>query len=140
MSGATTACDVWSFGCTVIELCKCIPSPPSLIRPTHIPIFLPVTGTPPYGNLPPAASLYRIVQDDHPPLPEGITDVLIPSPSHNPSQLHSSVFIDVIISLGTARLAIVVFSKGCGSKDQRSQADAPSMAEGEESGGDQEFG
>lgn len=37
-----------------------------------------MTGTPPYGNLPAAASLYRIVQDDHPPLPEGITPVRRP--------------------------------------------------------------
>eukprot|EP00005_Dracoamoeba_jomungandri_P011795 CAMPEP_0174271206 /NCGR_PEP_ID=MMETSP0439-20130205/47103_1 /TAXON_ID=0 /ORGANISM="Stereomyxa ramosa, Strain Chinc5" /LENGTH=1098 /DNA_ID=CAMNT_0015361053 /DNA_START=51 /DNA_END=3347 /DNA_ORIENTATION=- len=55
MSGATTACDIWSIGCTIIEL---------------------LTGTPPYGNLPAVASLYRIVQDDHPPLPERVTAAL----------------------------------------------------------------
>jgi serine/threonine protein kinase len=52
MSGATTACDIWSIGCTVIEL---------------------LTGEPPYAAMTPTACLYRIVQDDHPPIPDGIS-------------------------------------------------------------------
>ncbi|KAI9696937.1 MAG: hypothetical protein M1836_004898 [Candelina mexicana] len=50
LSGATTASDIWSLGCTVIEL---------------------LDGKPPYHNLQPMPALFRIVNDDHPPLPEG---------------------------------------------------------------------
>ncbi|KAF3170426.1 hypothetical protein TWF788_010173 [Orbilia oligospora] len=48
--GATTASDIWSVGCTVIEL---------------------LTGDPPYYDLSPMQALFRIVSDDHPSLPEG---------------------------------------------------------------------
>ena len=51
MSGFTTASDIWSVGCTVIEL---------------------VSGSPPYFSLPPMSALFRIVHDQHPPLPAGI--------------------------------------------------------------------
>jgi serine/threonine protein kinase len=47
MQPPTSACDIWSVGCTLIEL---------------------LTGRPPYFNLAPMAALYRIVQDTHPPL------------------------------------------------------------------------
>ncbi|KAJ5570484.1 Cytokinesis protein sepH [Penicillium hispanicum] len=50
LSGATTASDIWSLGCTVIELLE---------------------GKPPYHNLQPMPALFRIVNDDHPPLPQG---------------------------------------------------------------------
>ena len=49
----STSCDIWSVGCTVIEL---------------------LTGTPPYYGLPQWSTLFRIVQDDHPPLPNGISE------------------------------------------------------------------
>ena len=49
MSGATDRSDVWSVGCTVIEL---------------------LTGSPPYADLPQVPALFRIVQDLHPPLPD----------------------------------------------------------------------
>ena len=55
MSTPTTACDIWSVGCIVIEL---------------------LTGKPPYYDLAPMAALFRIVQDDYPPLPEGISQAL----------------------------------------------------------------
>jgi len=50
LTGATTASDIWSLGCTVIELLE---------------------GKPPYHNLQPMPALFRIVNDDHPPLPQG---------------------------------------------------------------------
>ncbi|CAN0560320.1 unnamed protein product, partial [Ectocarpus sp. 12 AP-2014] len=55
MTGTTTACDVWSVGCTIIELLE---------------------GKPPYFDLPQMTALYKIVQDDHPPLPDGTSQAL----------------------------------------------------------------
>lgn len=53
MTGSRTcACDIWSVGCTVIEL---------------------LTGKPPYFDLQQMAALFRIVQDPHPPLPDDIS-------------------------------------------------------------------
>ncbi|CAG8540816.1 12466_t:CDS:2 [Dentiscutata erythropus] len=49
LSGATTSSDIWSVGCVVIELLE---------------------GKPPYHNLEPMPALFRIVEDEHPPLPE----------------------------------------------------------------------
>lgn len=54
LTGATTASDIWSLGCTVIELLE---------------------GKPPYHNLQPMPALFRIVNDDHPPLPQGASPV-----------------------------------------------------------------
>ncbi|KAL2686990.1 hypothetical protein Neosp_004539 [[Neocosmospora] mangrovei] len=52
LSGASSASDIWSVGCTVIELLQ---------------------GKPPYHNLAAMPALFAIVNDDHPPLPEGIS-------------------------------------------------------------------
>ncbi len=49
LCGASTASDIWSVGATTIEL---------------------LVGNPPYHNLAPMSALFRIVQDDHPPLPD----------------------------------------------------------------------
>eukprot|EP01090_Pellita_catalonica_P018684 TRINITY_DN6110_c0_g1_i1.p1 TRINITY_DN6110_c0_g1~~TRINITY_DN6110_c0_g1_i1.p1 ORF type:complete len:405 (-),score=52.33 TRINITY_DN6110_c0_g1_i1:85-1299(-) len=50
----TYACDIWSLGCTIIEL---------------------ITTRPPYFDMPPMSALFKIVQDDHPPLPEELSDI-----------------------------------------------------------------
>ncbi|KAH0613167.1 uncharacterized protein H6S33_009547 [Morchella sextelata] len=50
LAGATTSSDIWSVGCTVVEL---------------------LDGKPPYHKLASMQALFRIVNDDHPPLPEG---------------------------------------------------------------------
>ncbi|TPX69433.1 hypothetical protein SpCBS45565_g02457 [Spizellomyces sp. 'palustris'] len=48
LHGAMTASDIWSVGCTAIELLQ---------------------GHPPYHTLAPMSALFRIVHDDHPSLP-----------------------------------------------------------------------
>eukprot|EP00033_Pygsuia_biforma_P000945 GCRY01001087.1.p1 GENE.GCRY01001087.1~~GCRY01001087.1.p1 ORF type:complete len:1008 (-),score=316.96 GCRY01001087.1:454-3477(-) len=55
LSGAQTSSDIWSVGCTCIEL---------------------LTGQPPYFELAPMTALFRIVSEDHPPIPEGISSAL----------------------------------------------------------------
>lgn len=55
MNGATPKSDIWSVGCTIVEL---------------------ATGSPPYFELESMAALYRIVQNDSPPIPEGISPIL----------------------------------------------------------------
>lgn len=54
LQGATPASDIWSVGCTAIEL---------------------IQGNPPYHELTAMSALFRIVTDDRPPLPEFITSV-----------------------------------------------------------------
>ncbi|KAI7871701.1 kinase-like domain-containing protein [Spinellus fusiger] len=55
LKGATTKSDIWSLGCTIIELC---------------------TGKPPYADVNPMTALFRIVEDDRPPLPDSISKEL----------------------------------------------------------------
>ncbi|KAM0746355.1 kinase-like protein [Meredithblackwellia eburnea MCA 4105] len=54
-TGATTASDIWSLGALVIEL---------------------ITGKPPYAHLDPMPALFRIVNDDCPPIPETASAVV----------------------------------------------------------------
>ncbi|GAA6044474.1 hypothetical protein JCM8097_000899, partial [Rhodosporidiobolus ruineniae] len=54
-SGATLSSDIWSLGALVIEL---------------------ITGKPPYHFLDPMPALFRIVNDDCPPLPDGASAVV----------------------------------------------------------------
>ena len=54
MAGWSSASDIWSVGCTIIEL---------------------LTTKPPYFGLAPMAALFRIVQEDHPPLPQRMSPV-----------------------------------------------------------------
>jgi len=64
LSGATTSSDIWSVGCTVIEL---------------------IEGKPPYHKLQPMQALFRIVNDEHPPIPGSASPVrLRPPTSHTP--------------------------------------------------------
>ncbi len=56
MSGQiTTACDIWSLGCTVIEL---------------------LTSNPPYSELQPISAMIRIAQEGIPPFPDSVSPEL----------------------------------------------------------------
>ncbi|KAH7910459.1 hypothetical protein BJ138DRAFT_1152815 [Hygrophoropsis aurantiaca] len=56
LKGASTKSDIWSLGCTVIEL---------------------LTGRPPYGEIANSMTvMFRIVEDDMPPIPEGCSEPL----------------------------------------------------------------
>lgn len=50
-AGASAKSDIWSLGCTIVEM---------------------LTGKPPYAGIPSFAALYRIVEDDEPPIPQNI--------------------------------------------------------------------
>lgn len=68
-SQTSSACDIWSLGCTVLEL---------------------VTGSPPFFGLPPMTAMYHIVQKPHPDFPEGLSpqlrDFLMRCFQKNPAQ------------------------------------------------------
>lgn len=55
MSACGPTSDIWSLGCTVIEL---------------------LTGAPPYFELGPMSALFNIVEDRHPPLPENLNEIV----------------------------------------------------------------
>eukprot|EP01126_Amoeba_proteus_P059492 TRINITY_DN7771_c1_g2_i4.p1 TRINITY_DN7771_c1_g2~~TRINITY_DN7771_c1_g2_i4.p1 ORF type:complete len:497 (-),score=119.49 TRINITY_DN7771_c1_g2_i4:139-1563(-) len=55
VSGARTTSDIWSMGCTVIEM---------------------LTGQPPYFEKSTMQALFSIVEDDHPPIPPNLTPEL----------------------------------------------------------------
>lgn len=55
LHGATTASDIWSLGCTVVEL---------------------LTGNPPYHHLGQMQAMFAIANNDHFPIPEGISPLV----------------------------------------------------------------
>ncbi|KAJ2770835.1 Protein kinase of the Mitotic Exit Network, partial [Coemansia nantahalensis] len=52
LNGSTAASDIWSLGCTIVQL---------------------VSGKAPYQELPPMTAMFRIGQDEHPPFPANIS-------------------------------------------------------------------
>ncbi|OZJ05659.1 hypothetical protein BZG36_01512 [Bifiguratus adelaidae] len=74
LKGASTKSDIWSLGCTVIEL---------------------FTGKPPYSNLIAMTTLFRIVEDERPPIPEkcstDMRDFLIECFQKDPDQRPDAV-------------------------------------------------
>ncbi|KAM0792997.1 hypothetical protein ACM66B_000492 [Microbotryomycetes sp. NB124-2] len=56
LRGASTASDIWSLGCTIIEL---------------------VEGKPPYADLNAMSAMFRIVEDDCPPIPACCSSELV---------------------------------------------------------------
>ena len=55
LKGVTTAADIWSLGCTIIEL---------------------LTGKPPYYDMLAMSAMFRIVEDDCPPIPQKCSEPL----------------------------------------------------------------
>ncbi|KAJ2143324.1 Protein kinase of the Mitotic Exit Network [Coemansia sp. RSA 564] len=55
LHGSTSAADIWSLGCTIVQL---------------------VSGKAPYQDLPPMTAMFRIGQDEHPPFPPNISAAL----------------------------------------------------------------
>lgn len=54
LKGASTKSDIWSLGCTIVEM---------------------LTGKPPYADMIAMSALYHIVEDENPPLPPDISKV-----------------------------------------------------------------
>jgi len=87
LSGASSASDIWSVGCTVIELLQ---------------------AKPPYHNLAAMPALFAIVNDDHPPLPEGISPVCCYHPG---STLVSELTNSMRFPAGCERLSHAMLPK-----------------------------
>ncbi|KAJ1734562.1 Protein kinase of the Mitotic Exit Network [Coemansia biformis] len=82
LNGSTSASDIWSLGCTIVQL---------------------VSGKAPYQDLPPMTAMFRIGQDEHPPFPANISAQLrdflsrclvhVPSARASAEELRSHVWI-----------------------------------------------
>lgn len=86
LSGASSASDIWSVGCTVIELLQ---------------------GKPPYHNLAAMPALFAIVNDDHPLLPEGISAV-----SHDVFLHSTGTSTDSVYHIGCQGFPYAMFPEG----------------------------
>lgn len=99
LSGASTASDIWSLGCTVIEL---------------------LDGKPPYAeNHTPLQALFRIVNDDHPPLPKSASPV---SHEELTRLLLTAVYTDELHLTGRDRFPHAMFSEGSKSTSDGKEA------------------
>lgn len=73
LKGASTASDIWSLGCT---------SEPSIIyrflllELTASAVIELIDGKPPYSDMQAFSAMFRIVEDDRPPLPTRASDEL----------------------------------------------------------------
>ncbi|GAB4850651.1 hypothetical protein Ancab_029962 [Ancistrocladus abbreviatus] len=96
MSGVSAASDIWSVGCTVIELLTCVP---------------------PYFDLQPMPALFHIVQDEHPPIPDGLSS-------------HMADFLDLCFK---KLICVITDDKSCSTvletayKDSRQRPDAKTL-------------
>lgn len=54
-SEISAASDIWSLGCTIIEM---------------------ITGKPPFWDVGSFAAMFRITEDNHPPIPDNLSDEL----------------------------------------------------------------
>lgn len=55
LKGASSKSDIWSLGCTIIEL---------------------YTGKPPYSDLIAMTAMFKIVEEECPPIPDGVSAVI----------------------------------------------------------------
>jgi hypothetical protein len=81
-SGGGKASDIWSIGCTTLELFTGLSCQRECVFPSSLSVlflfflivclFSRLIGTPPYWKLGPNVALFRMVEDAHPPLPAEI--------------------------------------------------------------------
>jgi serine/threonine protein kinase len=105
-AGASTASDIWSVGCVVIELLE---------------------GKPPYHSLEPMQALFRIVQDDSPPIPAGCSEVrlhLVVSPT---SRLLSLPHLSSLSSFASIPQIVKDFLLACFQKDPNLRVSAKKL-------------
>jgi serine/threonine protein kinase len=86
-TGASAKSDIWSLGCTIVEM---------------------LTGKPPYAGMPSFAALYRIVEDDEPPIPKNIklSEVIIAS-----EDTCQYLIVNVLLIIGRPRIPHQLFQK-----------------------------
>lgn len=84
LAGACTKSDIWSLGCTIVEM---------------------LTGKPPYAGMHSFAALYKIVEDTEPPIPKNLD---LSKVIRQFALVNQSVLIFFIIT-GSKRLFINLF-------------------------------
>jgi len=105
MSQNSTASDIWSVGCTVIEL---------------------LTGNPPYYDLGTFSALYRMADDIHPPIPEGLSSEMISFLKHcfvrEPSERPTAKMLqrhEFIIMVDLFFFCLLIFSSSMTAQKRR---------------------